>query len=271
MCWHPRCNATRLHARRKVPLTHYDPARYGEAVGDYDALYPGVEADTEAAVQLLSDLARARPDRSVLELGIGTGRLALKLHRKGLRVAGIDGSERMIAQLRTKPGGDAIEVALGDYRDTCVNGAFSVVVLALNGIFDPRGRQAQLDIFRNAARHLAPGGCFVVESWVINDAQRSGEWTVIPRFVGDEHVEFQLARYDIAKNTIDRTLVHLRPQGMDFVTVTDTYASPGELDVMAHVTGFERIQRYSGWTRGDFTSASANHVSIYERRDAARG
>jgi SAM-dependent methyltransferase len=246
-------------------LTHYDPARYGDVVGDYDELYPGVETDTDAAVELLSELAQNRPHRSVLELGIGTGRLALALHRRGFRVAGIDGSARMISQLRAKPDGDAVEVILGDYRDARVDGVFSVVVLALNGIFDPRGQQAQLDIFRNAARHLAPGGCFVVESWVMSDLQRNGDWSVVPRFVGEQHVELQLARYDIARNAIERTLVHLRPEGLEFVTVTDTYASPGELDVMARVTGFERIMRFSDWTHGEFGSTSTSHVSVYER------
>jgi SAM-dependent methyltransferase len=250
-------------------LTGYDPARYGDAVGDqYDALYPGVESDTDAAIALLADLASARAERSVLEFGIGTGRLAIGLHRRGLRVAGIDGSDRMVSDLRLKLDGDALEVVVGDYRDAWVDATFSVVVLALNGIFDPRGRQAQLDIFRNAARHLAPGGCFVVESWVMSDAQRSGDWSVIPRYVGDEHVELQLARYDITTNQIQRTLVHLRPQGSEFVTVTDTYASPGELDVMAEVTGFDRIARYGGWSGTEFSAGSTSHISVYQIRHA---
>ncbi len=246
-------------------MSGYNPARYGDAVGgDYDALYPGVEADTESAVALLTELATAHPARSVLEFGIGTGRLALGLHRRGLRVAGIDGSERMVAQLRSKPGGEALDVVVGDYRDGSVDGVFSAVVLAINGIFDPRGRQAQLDIFRNAARHLAPGGYFVVESWVMSDAQRSGDWSVTPRYVGDEHVELQLARYDITTNQIHRTLVHLRTKGVEFVTVTDTYAAPGELDLMAEMTGFDRAARYGGWSRTEFTAMSTNHVSVYQ-------
>jgi SAM-dependent methyltransferase len=233
---------------------------------DYDILYPGVDADTEAAVVLLAELALERPERSLLEFGIGTGRLAVGLHRLGVRVAGIDGSERMVARLREKFRSDAVDIVVGDYRDAQVKGAFSVVVLALNGIFDPRGRTAQLDIFRNAARHLAPGGCFVVESWVMSDAQRSGDWSVLPRYVGDKHVELQMARYDIATNRIERTLVHLLPEGMKFVTVTDTYASPGELDVMAEVRNFDRTARYGTWGRAEFTSASSNHVSIYQLR-----
>jgi len=248
-------------------LSGYDPARYGEIVGDaYDSLYPGVEAETSAAIELLADLALCRPERSVLEFGVGTGRLALGLHERNLRVVGLDGSERMVSQIRSKPGGDALEIVVGDYRDTRVRGTFSVVLLAVNGIFDPRGRQAQLSIFRNAARHLAPGGCFVVESWVMSDAQRSGDWSLVPRYVGDEHVELQLARYDVATNQIERTLVHLRPKGLDFVKVTDTYAAPGELDVMAEVTGFDRIDRYEGWSRGEFSATSTNHVSVFQLR-----
>ncbi len=249
-------------------LTGYEPARYGEAVGDrYDSLYPSVDSETEAAVQLLAGLAKGRNECSVLEFGIGTGRLALPLHQRGVRVAGIDGSERMVGQLRRKPRGDEVDVVIGDYRKTCVGDApFAVVLLAFNGIFDPRGLGAQLDIFRNAARHLAPGGYFVIESWVMTDAQRSGTWSVMPRYVGDQHVELQLARFDVARNAIERTLVHLRPSGMEFVTVTDTYASPGELDVMAEVTGFERYARYGGWGGGEFTVNSVNHISIYTRR-----
>jgi len=248
-------------------VTSYDPARYGEAVGDeYDSLYPGVESETEAALHMLATLASKHRSEPILEFGIGTGRLARGLQQMGFRVAGIDGSERMIARLRGKPGGERIDVVLGDYRDANVPGDFGLVILALNGIFDPRGRQAQLDIFRNAARHLIPGGYFVVESWVMSDSQRSGSWSVVPRYVGHEHVELQLARYDIATNSIHRTLVHLRPQGLEFVDVVDTYAAPGELDIMAEVTGFDRIARYGGWSEAVFTATTTNQVSIYQTR-----
>lgn len=214
----------------------------------------------------MAALAESRPERAVLEFGIGTGRLALPLHRTGLAVAGIDGSERMIAQLRRKPGGAGIAIAIGDYRTTRFPGVqFSVVVLALNGIFDPRGVDAQLDIFRNAANHLSPGGFFVVETWVMTEAQRNGSWSVAPRYVGLEHVELQMARFDLDRNSIERTLVHVRPEGMSFVAVTDTYASPGELDVMARATGFRRAQRFGQWDGAEYTTSSANCVSIFER------
>lgn len=212
---------------------------------------------------MLADLAEARPERSVLEFGIGTGRLALGLHRLGLRIAGIEASQRMVTQLRNKLPEDVLEVVVGDYTTTRVAGSFSVVALVFNNIFDPRGLSAQLECFRNAARHLGPGGCFVVEAFVLSDRQRSGEWSVTPRYVRHEHVELQLSRYEISTNQIERTLVHLRPSGLDFVTVSDTYAAPGELDVMAEVTGFELIARFAGWSSEVFTAASSKHVSVY--------
>lgn len=250
-----------------MELTGYDPARYGSVVGgNYDDLYPGDLKETEATVDTLAEFARARPQQSLLELGIGTGRVALGLHRMGLRVAGIDGSESMVSQLRDKPQGDEIDVVIGDYRTTRIDETFATVALLYNGIFDPRGPEAQLDIFRNAARHLDLGGCFVVESFVLSDTQRMGGWWVNPRYVASEHVELQFARYDIKTNRVERTFVHMRPTGLQFLTVADTYASPGELDLMAKVTGFELSHRSAGWHGEDYTAHSTRHVSVYELR-----
>lgn len=247
-------------------MSEYDAGKYGRSVGDsYDSLYPGTAADTEAAVSLLVRLAKEGVEPSLLEFGIGTGRLAIGVQDQGVQVAGIDGAEHMIAQLRSKPGGDKPDVRIGDYRTTKLERIFDVVILVFNGIFDPRGRAAQLDIFRNAAAHLRPGGYFVVESWVMNDQQRSGDWSVVPRYVGESHVEFQLARYDIDTNQIERTLVHLRPGGSDFVAVKDTYASPNELDLMAEVTGFERAARYSRWSLEPYTISSVKYIGVYRK------
>lgn len=244
-------------------MSGYDPARYGNAVGGrYDELYPGVPSDTGDAIAFIADLVED-PEAGILEFGVGTGRIALGLRQRGLRVAGVEGSEQMAADLAAKPFGTEVDVVIGDYRTTRMEGEFAVVLLVLNGVFDPRGRSAQMDIFRNAARHLIPGGKFVVESWVMTDEQRSGDWSVFPRFVGDEHVEIQLARYDIDTNRIERTLVHLRPEGLDFVTVADTYASPGELDVMADVTGFERSARFQSWGQDAFSARSSHQITVY--------
>lgn len=251
---------------RGAEVERYDPAAYGEQLGaDYDALYPADELETAATVDFLAELAQRHSEPSVLEFGIGTGRLALGLQRRGLRVAGVDASERMVGALRQKPGASAIEVMLGDFAGARVPGSFAVVALVFNNVLDPRGLSVQLAIFENAARHLVPGGYFVVEAFVLGEEARDGRWTVAPRYVGADHVELQMVRFDADTSTVERTLVHLRPEGPQLIHVRDTYSGPGELDVMAHVQGFTRVGRYASWDRAPFTSRSRRHISVYER------
>lgn len=246
-------------------MSTFDPASYGDRLGaGYDNLYPSAGLDTDRAAELLCELAQARPGGSVVEFGIGTGRLALRLRDLGVRVAGIDASVRMVEALQSKPGGKRIEVQVGDFTTARVPGTFSVVALVFNSILDERGLAAQLAVFQNAARHLEPGGCFVIEAFVLDDAARSGAWNVIPRYVGETHVEFQLSRFDIDTNCVERTLVHLRPGGTEFVSVKDAYAAPGELDVMAYVNEMRRIARYGDWSREPFTANSHRHITVYE-------
>ena len=249
-------------------MNEHDPRAYGEAVAaDYDRLYPDAQLDTGAALDTLERLARlAGGDHpaSLLEFGIGTGRLALGLHERGLRVAGIESSPEMIAQLRSKPGADKIDVAQGDFATVRVDGRFAVVALTFNAVFALPDREAQIACFRNAARHLAPRGCFVVEAYVLAPEQLTPGWSILPRSVQHEHVELQLARYDHASHRIERTLVHLRPDGVRMLSVSDTYAWPGELDLIAHAAGLRLRERSGGWRGEPFDAASAKHVSVYE-------
>ncbi len=246
-------------------MDEHDPAAYGEKVGaDYDSLYPESHLASAPTVARLADLASSHgSSRSVLEFGIGTGRLALLLQEQGFRVAGIEGSEVMLAQLRVKPGGGDIDVVVGDYARARVDGAFSVVVLPFNGIFGLPTREAQSACFANAARHLEPGGCFVIEAFVLRPEQLGGEWTIRPRSVEHEHVELELSRYGPAPDRVERMLVHLRPDGTRFLPLTDNYAWPGELDLMAGAAGLRLQSREAGWKREPFEAASRTHVSIY--------
>jgi SAM-dependent methyltransferase len=241
-------------------MTGHDSAAYGRAIGDdYDRLYPD-PPDTEDTVALLAALAEAGP---VLELGIGTGRLGLPLVERGLTVAGIEGSQTIADQLRAKPRGSEIEVAVGDFAGARVDGAFSLVALVFNTIFALPDREAQQRCFANAARHLRPGGRFVVEAFVLAGDQLDGRWWVRPRNVGDDHVELQLGRYEIATERLERALVHLTPDGTRMVNVRDTYAWPGELDLMAGQAGFVLQERWGGWRRERFSAASEKHVTVY--------
>jgi SAM-dependent methyltransferase len=207
-------------------MHRYDPAAYGDRLGaDYDTIYPADGLETDASVDFLTELAERYVDPSVLELGIGTGRLAIELHGRGLRVAGIEASKRMVAALRDKAPTAQIDITIGDYASTRVPGLFSLVVLTFNSVLDPRGASAQLSIFENAARHLEPRGCFVIDAVILGRFRRIAS----TRFV------------------------------------RDAYASPGELDVMAHVHRMTCIARYASWTRATFTAHSRRHISVYQR------
>jgi len=175
----------------------------------------------------------------------------------------------MVEQLRAKPRGDEIPVAVGDFAEATVDGTFSLVVLALNTIFALADRDAQLACFANAAAHLDPGGVFVVEAFVLRPEQVAGGWSMQPRMVQDQHVELELSRYDAATGRIERKLVHLLPDGNKIVDVVDVYASPGELDLMAHAAGLRLRDRWADWAAAPYTSASTKHVSVYEKASTA--
>jgi SAM-dependent methyltransferase len=161
----------------------YDPGAYGRAVaGEYDSLYRTVP-ETDEAVDLLARLGDGGP---VLEMGIGTGRLALPLRGRGIEVAGIEGSPEMVDQLRAKPGGAEIPVAVGNFAEETVDGEFSVVVLALHTIFGLPTPDDQIRCFENAAEHLQPGGVFVIEARVMDPADFAGGQAVAPRFADDQ-------------------------------------------------------------------------------------
>lgn len=153
----------------------------------------------------------------------------------------------------------------GDYTTTRIERSFSVVAVVLNTVLDEGGLPAQLALFGNAARHLAPDGFFIVEAFVLSEQARDGSWAVSPRYVGPDHVELQMARFDITINTLERTLVHLLPEGAQFVSVRDVYVGPGELDVMGHIHGLRPVARYSTWNRDPFTVHSRRHISVYQR------
>jgi SAM-dependent methyltransferase len=258
-----------VEARAAAALNAHDPRAYGDSVGsDYDRLYPPAALDTSATVAAL--VALAGPSGSILELGIGTGRLALPLVERGLRVAGIEASTAMVDQLRAKPGSSALDVVIGDFATARVGARFGVVVIALNAIFALPDRDAQIECFRNAERHLEPGGYFVVEAYVLRAEQLNGEWSIAPRLVQHDHVELQLALYDAAAGHVERRLVHLHASGVDIVAVRDSYAWPGELDLMARAANLDLVSRAASWTGETFDARSSSHVSVYGRASSPR-
>ena len=217
-------------------------------------------AVVEPVVALLAELAGDGP---ALELGIGTGRIALPLSGRGVRVHGIDLSEAMVARLRAKPGGAEIGVTIGDFATATVEGTFSLAYLVFNTINNLTTQDEQVACFRNVAAHLRRGGCFVIEVGV-PDLQRLpfGE-TIRPFALTDTHLGFD--EYDV----VGQGLIshHYTGAGGRFEkwSVPFRYVWPSELDLMARLAGMTLRERWSGWRREPFTRESTKHVSVWQK------
>jgi SAM-dependent methyltransferase len=223
----------------------------GRVAEHYDA--DTADMEVEPVVDFLAPLAGG----GALELAIGTGRIALPLAGRGVRVAGIDLSPDMVAQLRAKPGGDAIPVAIGDYATTAVDGTFSLAYIVFNSINNQTTQDAQVATFENAAAHLAPGGCFVVEVGLPNTKP-------LEVFdVGDTHVGVD--EYDAATQRNVSHHFSLRDGRWERLSMPFRSVSPAELDLMARIAGLSLRERWSGWRREPFTRESTKHVSVWQK------
>ncbi|GAA2210781.1 class I SAM-dependent methyltransferase [Nonomuraea monospora] len=237
----------------------FDPSAYGRSIAD---IYDGTVDDlpTEATVEQLHLLAGDGP---VLEFGIGTGRLALPLAARGVTVAGVDGSPDMVKVLRSKPGGERLQVVVGDFATTRVDGEFSLVALTTNTIFALPSQDAQVRCFRNAAAHLRPGGRFVVEAWVPDPAAFYRGSALRLLALGEDVVVAEAARISPAEQHMTTTKVRLTAQGVRLLPANHRYAWPAELDLMARLAGMEREHRWADWHRAPFGDDSRAHVTVY--------
>jgi SAM-dependent methyltransferase len=200
---------------------------------------------------------------AALELGIGTGRIALPLAERGIRVHGIDLSEAMLARLRQKPGAEAIRVTIGDFATTTVDERFSIAYVVFNTIMNLTTQAEQVACFQNVGAHLVPGGCFVIEV-VVPDLQRLPYGETFRLFnVSDTHVGID--EYDIANQGLISH--HYRGIGGSFerFSIPFRYVWPAELDLMALMAGMTLRERFSGWKGEPFTSDSTQHVSVWEK------
>jgi SAM-dependent methyltransferase len=241
-----------------TPENHFGDevaARYDESAADMfdpDVLDPAVEF-----------LAALAGDGAALELGIGTGRIALPLAQRGIQVSGIDLSDAMVAKLREKPGGEAIEVAIGDFATTRVAGAFTLAYLVFNTIGNLTTQDAQASCFENVATHLEPGGCFVIEVGVPGLRRLPpGERFHVFDF-GEQHIGID--EYDVETQRLVSHHLSLRDGSWQLVSMPFRYVWPAELDLMARLAGMTLRERWSGWNREPFTSESTKHVSVWEK------
>jgi SAM-dependent methyltransferase len=228
----------------------------------YDSLWPELLDPSllDSAVDLLADLAGSGP---ALEFGIGTGRLAIPLSQRGVDVHGIELSPAMVAALRAKPGAHGIGVTIGDFATADVGLTFQLVYLARNTITNLTTQDEQVECFRNAAAHLKPGGCFVVENY-IPDLQRipPGETNVV--FAATPtHVAFE--EYDIAEQVAVSHHSWAIDGELRTLSSPHRYLWPAELDLMARLARMKLSHRWGGWNRERFTSGSRSHVSVWQK------
>jgi SAM-dependent methyltransferase len=239
---------------------------FGEEIAaEYDETTEHDERFSPAAINPVVDfLVPLAGDGRALELGIGTGRIALPLAERGVPVNGIDLSEAMVARLRAKPGGDRIEVTIGDFATTKLDGVFTLAYLVYNTIQNLTTQDAQVACFQNVADHLSPGGYFVIEVG-LPDLQRLpfGE-TIRPFHLGEAHLGFD--EYDVANQGL---LSHHYTRAPDGTFKKSSgpfrYVWPSELDLMARLAGMTLRERWSGWKREPFTSVSTQLVAVWQK------
>jgi SAM-dependent methyltransferase len=240
----------------------YDAATYGDRIADvYDEWF-AVPSDTEDTVGFLSDLAGPGP---VLELGIGTGRIALPLAQRGYEVHGIDASEAMVKKLRSKAGGEDIPASIGDFAEVDVEGAFSLVYVVFNTLFALLSQEDQARCFSNVARRLREGGVFVIEAFVPDMTRWDQDQRVEAHHVDNDSVILGASRHDPVEQRITSCQLLVSEKGVKMYPVRLRYAWPSELDLMARLAGLRMRKRWGGWRREPFMASSAKHISVYER------
>jgi SAM-dependent methyltransferase len=238
-----------------------DPAFYGDRWASvYDDHGGGL--DPGPAVDFLAGLAGGG---RVLELAIGTGRVALPLALRGVSVEGIDASEAMVERLRAKPGGQSIPVTIGDMAEVRISGPFRLVYLVANTLFVLLSQARQAECFRTVAGVLDPGGMFVIECFVPDLTRFDRGQRVQTLAVTEDSAVFELSRHDAVQQRVTAQIVTLDGDGMHLRPVALRYSWPSELDLMAAQAGLRLADRFGGWDRRPFDSASGGHVSVYQR------
>jgi SAM-dependent methyltransferase len=239
------------------------PSTYGDRVAEvYDEHTALLGLDTEGAVERLAGLAAGGP---VLELAIGTGRLALPLAERGLELHGIDASEAMVAKLREKPGGAGIPVTIGDFADVGVEGRYPLIFVGFNTFFALLSQEAQLRCFANVATRLTDRGIFVLEAFFPDLARYDRDQRVSVLRLDSDELVLDVSRHDPVEQRIEASHVMITEKGTKLYPVNLRYAFPSELDLMARLAGLELKERWGGWRKEEFGPRSPRHVSVYGR------
>ena len=240
-------------------MNFYSHETYGERVaGVYDEWYSDYDPQTIDTLAELAGKGRA------LELGIGTGRIAVPLSAKHIEVHGIDAASSMISRLRSKPGSERLTLTEGNFADVPVDGEFALIYIVFNTFFALPSQEEQVRCFRNVAKHLAPGGCFVIEAFVPDLTRFSGGQVNWATKVTTDEVQLDVGQHDAADQRVISQKVVITDGDVRLYPVQIRYCWPSELDLMGQLAGLRLRERWRNWKREQFTSDSTNHISIYE-------
>lgn len=245
-------------------MAEYGAETYGERFADlYDLWH------AEPAAGQIERIASLAADGPVLELAIGTGRIALPLAARGVEVHGIDASPSMIERLRAKPGGTAIPVTVGDFADVDVGGSFALVFVVFNTFFALQSQDDQVRCFQNVAGRLRPGGRFLIEAFVPDPGRFDRGQRVAVRSIDGDEVRLDVTLHDAVRQRARSRQLVLSPEGIRSLPVEVRYAYPPELDLMARLAGLELRHRWGGWNEEPFDAGSTSHVSVWEKPAAS--
>jgi SAM-dependent methyltransferase len=244
-------------------MDKYKPVMsFGDDVAEnYDEI--SLRGDEMETVAFLGQLAQGGP---VLELAIGTGRIALPLAAQGVRVDGIDFSPSMIAKLRAKPGGTEIAVTLGNFADVAVSDTYPLIYVVYNTLFNLLTQSEQVRCFENVAAHLTEEGVFVIEGGVPTEfcQYRNNQYVNLENLAVNK-VILDVARYDPVTQLLEETHVTLSSKGSQLNPIVTRYAWPSELDLMARIVGLRLKERWANWSREPLKPTSNNCISVYGR------
>lgn len=244
-------------------MENYGPETFGELnAAEYDTRHdPG---NTEEAVACLAELAAGG---RVLELAIGTGRIALPLVARGLAVDGIEASPQMVEQMRAKPGGKVVAVTIGDMKhaDAPSSDPYDLIALVFNTLFNLTNREDQTQCFQNVARHLKPGGLFVTESYVLDPTLFEAGHTFLPRKLDKNEAVWEEAVYHTASGCVDYRYFRFTAHSVRVTPLPTRYAAPEEMDDMAAQAGLHLQHRWADWLKTPYGPDSPAHISVYRK------
>lgn len=242
-------------------MKEFGPATFGELNADeYDALHnPGT---TEECVSLMADLAG---DGDVLELAIGTGRIALPLAARGLRISGFDASPEMLEILRGKPGGSDLKTWVADMASFEMDQTFDFAFLVFNTLYNLTTQDQQIRCFQQVAKHLKPGGQFLVEAFMPSRESFENNQAVRTKHVGFDRVWLEAVQHDPINQQLNYQRVRITENGTQLKPLPMRYVWPSELDLMARIAGLKPVSKWGGWHKQPLSPASEMYVALYER------